>query len=158
MATWCKELTHLKRPWCWERLRAGGEGDDSRWDVWMASLTQWTWVWVNSRSCWWTGRPGLLRFMGSQTVGHDWVTELNWNLISLSLCCWLWSRPLFPLMKLLQRYKSGLFLRYSLTSSWYNPSGFSFSKVKGHYVTLQRLYFDQVFCYILDFGEYFLGI
>ena len=50
LATWCKELTHRKRPWCWERLRAGGEGDSRGWDGWMASLTQWTWVWVNSRS------------------------------------------------------------------------------------------------------------
>ena len=57
LATWCEELTHLKRPWCWERLRAGGEGDDRGWDGWMASLTQWTWVWVDSRSWWWTGRP-----------------------------------------------------------------------------------------------------
>jgi len=79
LATWCEELTHLKRPWCWERLRIGGEGDDRGWDGWMASLTQWTWVWVNSRSWWWTGRPGVLQFMGSQRVGHDWVTELNWK-------------------------------------------------------------------------------
>ena len=79
LATWCKELTHWKRPWCWERLRAGGEGDDRGWDGWMASPTQWTWVWVNSGSWWWTGRPGVLRFMGSQGVGHDWETELNWT-------------------------------------------------------------------------------
>ena len=72
-----QELTYLKRPWCWERLRAGGEGDDRGWDGWMASPTQWTWVWVDSRSWWWTGRPGVLCFMGSQRVGHDWVTELN---------------------------------------------------------------------------------
>ena len=78
LATWCEELTHLKRPWCWERLRAGGEGDDRGWDSWMASPIQWTWVWVNSGSWWWTGRPGVLQFMGSQRVGHDWVTELNW--------------------------------------------------------------------------------
>ena len=78
LATWCGELTHLKRPWCWERLRAG-EGDDIGWDGWMASLIQWTWVWVDSGSCWWTGRPGVLWFMGSQRVGHDWVTELNWT-------------------------------------------------------------------------------
>ena len=57
LATWCKELTHLKRPWCWERLRAGGEGGNRRWDGWMASLTQRTWIWVNSGSWWWTGRP-----------------------------------------------------------------------------------------------------
>ena len=64
---WCEELTHLKRPWCWERLREGGEGDDRGWDGWMASPTQWTWVWVSSRSWWWTGRPGVLWFMGSQS-------------------------------------------------------------------------------------------
>ena len=77
LATWCEELTHLTRPWCWERLRAGGEGDDRGWDGWMASPTHWTWVWVDSRSWWWTMRLGVLRFMGSQRVGHDWVTELN---------------------------------------------------------------------------------
>ena len=68
----------FKRPWCWERLRAGGEGDDRGWDGWMASPTQWTWVWLDSRSWWWTGRPGVLQYMGSQRVGHNWVTELNW--------------------------------------------------------------------------------
>ena len=71
------ELTHWKRPWCWEELGAGGEGDDRGWDSWMALPTWCTWVWVNSRSWWWTGRPGMLQFMGSQRVGHDWVTELN---------------------------------------------------------------------------------
>ena len=79
LTTWCKELTYWKRPWCWERLRAGGEGDNRGWDGWMASPTQWTWVWVNSGSWWWTGRPGMLRFMGSQRVRHDWATELNWT-------------------------------------------------------------------------------
>ena len=79
LATWCKELTHFKRPCCWERLKLGGEGDDRGWDDWMASLTQWTWVWVNSRSWWWTGRPGMLQSMESQRVGHIWVTELNWK-------------------------------------------------------------------------------
>ena len=58
--TWCKELTHWKRPWCWERLKAGGEGDDRGWDGWMASSTWWTWVWASSRSWWWTGKPGIL--------------------------------------------------------------------------------------------------
>ena len=79
LATWCEELTLLKRPWCWEKLRAGGEGDYRGWDGWMASLTQWTWFWVDSGSWWWTGGPGVLRFMGSQRVGHDWATELNWT-------------------------------------------------------------------------------
>ena len=76
MLSWYEELTHLKRPWCWEKLKAG-EGDDREWDGWMASPTQWTWVWVNFGSWWWTGRPGVLQFMGSQRVGHDWATELN---------------------------------------------------------------------------------
>ena len=78
LATWCKELTHLKRPWCWERLKVGEEGDDRGWDGWMASLTQWTWVWVNSRSWGWTVRPGVLQSMGSksQTCLSNW-TELT---------------------------------------------------------------------------------
>ena len=85
LAISCEELTHLKRPWCWERLKAGGEGDDRGWDGWMASPTQRTWVWVNSGSWWWTGRPGVLQSMGSQRVGHDWVTELNWWFLSFAL-------------------------------------------------------------------------
>ena len=79
LATSCEDLTHWKRLWCWEGLGAGGEGDDRGWDGWMASLTGWTWVWVNSGSWWWTGRPGVLRFMGSQRVGHDWATDLIWS-------------------------------------------------------------------------------
>ena len=79
LASWCEELTHLKRPWCWERLRAGREEDDRGWDGWMASPTQWTWVWVNSRIWWWTGRTGMLQSMESQRVAHDWATDLNWN-------------------------------------------------------------------------------
>ena len=79
LATWCEERTHLKRPWCWERLGVGGEGDDRGWDGWMASPTRWTWVWVNSGSWWWTGRLGVLRSMRSQRVGHNWVTEMNWK-------------------------------------------------------------------------------
>ena len=79
LATSCEELTHWKRLWCWEGLGTGGEGDNRRWDGWMASLTGCTWVWVNFGSWWWTGRPGVLRFMGSQRVGHDWATELNWT-------------------------------------------------------------------------------
>ena len=63
--------------WCWEGLGAGGKRDDRGWDGWMASPTRWTWVWVNSRSSWWTGRPGVRQFMGSRRVGHDWATELT---------------------------------------------------------------------------------
>ena len=80
LATSSEELTHWKRLWCWEVLGPGGEGDDRGWDGWMASLTQWTWVWVKSGSWWWTGRPGVLRFMGSQRVGRDWATELHWGI------------------------------------------------------------------------------
>ena len=76
LATWCKELTHWKRPWCWERLKAGGEGNNRGWDGWMASPTQWTWVWASFGSWWWTGKPGMRQSMGLQRVGHDWVTEL----------------------------------------------------------------------------------
>ena len=79
LATWCEELTHLKSPWCWGRLKVGGEGDNRGWDGWMASPTQWTWVWVISGSWWWTGNPGVLQSMGSQGIGHDWVTELKWT-------------------------------------------------------------------------------
>ena len=75
-----RRVDHWKRLWCWEGLGAGGKGDHGGWDGWMASLAQWTWVWLNSRSWWWTGRPGVLWFMGSQRVGHDWATELNWIL------------------------------------------------------------------------------
>ena len=72
-----QRVDSLEKPWCWEGLGAGGEGDDRGWDGWMASPTRWIWVWVNSGSWWWTGRPGVLQFMGSQRVGHDWATELN---------------------------------------------------------------------------------
>ena len=78
-----KEFTHWKRLWCWEGLGAGGEGDNRGWDGWMASPTRWTWVWVNSGSWCWTGRPGVLQFMGLQRVGHNWATELNWTEASL---------------------------------------------------------------------------
>ena len=77
LATWCDELTHWKRPWCWERLKAGG-GDNRGWDGWMASPNWWTWVWVSSGSWWWTGKSGMLQSMRSQRVRHDWATELNW--------------------------------------------------------------------------------
>jgi len=72
----------IGKDWCWEGLGAGGEGDDRGCDGWMASPPRCTWIWVNSRSWWWTGRPGVLQLMESQRVGHDWATELNWT-------CWL---------------------------------------------------------------------
>ena len=88
LATWCRELTHLKRSWCWERLRAGGEADDRGWYGWMASPTQWICVWVDSGNWWWTGRPGVLWFMGSQRVRHDWATELNWTWRKIEIHMW----------------------------------------------------------------------
>jgi len=76
LATWCEEPTHRKRPWCWERLRARGEGDDRGWDSWMASLIQWTWTWANSERWWGTGRPGVLQSVVTkrQTQLGDWTT------------------------------------------------------------------------------------
>ena len=82
-------MTHLKSPWCWEILRAGGEGDDRGWNGWMTSLTQWAWVSVNSGSWRWAGRPGVLQSMGLQRVGHDWATELN-CLFLAELIQWNW--------------------------------------------------------------------
>ena len=87
-ATWCKELTHWKRPSRWERLKAGGEADNRERDGWMAPLTQWTWVRASSRRWWWTGKPGMLQHMGLQSVGQNWATELNlmYLIVHLMLC------------------------------------------------------------------------
>ena len=74
-----QRIGSLKRACCWERLKAGGEGDDREWDAWMASLIQWTWVWVNSGNWWWTGRPDVVQSIGLQRVGQDWETDLNWE-------------------------------------------------------------------------------
>ena len=78
LATWWKEPTHRKRPWHWEKLRAGGEGGNRGWDGWMASPTQQTRVWASSGSWWRTGKPGVLQSKRWQRVEHDWETELNW--------------------------------------------------------------------------------
>ena len=79
----------IGKDWCWERLKAGGERDDRGKDGWMASLTWWTWVWANSGSWWWTGKPGVLQSMGSQRVGQDWVTELYCNNNMINYCRWI---------------------------------------------------------------------
>ena len=95
---------HLKRPRCWERLRAEGEGDDRGWDGWMASPTWWTWVWVR------TEKPGMLQSTGWQRVRHDWATEMNWielkELIDTQLklkhieeSCSPWNYPIFVIKK-----------------------------------------------------------
>ena len=91
LAIWCKEPTHWKRPCCWERLKAGGEGDDRGWDGWMASPTQRTWVWVHSGSWWWTGRPGVLQSMGSQsqTWLSYWTTTICVKHLTSPVCLML---------------------------------------------------------------------
>ena len=80
LTTWCEKLTNLKICWCWERLKAGGEGDNRGWDGWMASPTQWTWIWAGSRSWWWIGRPVMLQSMVSQswTWLRDWTNWIVW--------------------------------------------------------------------------------
>ena len=98
----------LEKTQCWERLKTGGEGDDRGWDGWMASLTRWMWVWVNSGNWWWTGRPRVLRFMGSQRVRHDWATELNWTEGVWEACeFFLCRRPTlgFPLFSIVGKRK-----------------------------------------------------
>ena len=84
LATSCEELTHWKRLWCWEGLRSGGEVDDRGWDGWMASPTRWTWVWVNSGSWWWTGKPGVLRWGRKESDTTEW---LNWTELSSQKKC-----------------------------------------------------------------------
>ena len=90
---------------------------DREWDGWMASLTWWTWVWVNSGSWWWTGRPGMLQFMGSQRVGHVWATELNW-LMCVCVCVCVYDSKLQLWFPFIFQYFSVYFLthRYSLPS------------------------------------------
>ena len=88
----------IGKDWCWEGLGAGGEGDGRGWDGWMASPTRWTWIWVNSGSWWWTGRPGVLWFMGSQRVGHDWATELNWTELIVPLSYIMPSAPWYVIV------------------------------------------------------------
>ena len=84
LATWCKEQTHWKRPWCWERLKEGGEGDDRGWDSWLASPIRWTWVWASSGSQWWTGKPGVLHPWGRKE--SDTTEQLNWTKLNWTEC------------------------------------------------------------------------
>ena len=93
LVIWCSSwvLLHFstfslasRRPWCWERVKVGGEGDDRGGDGWIASLTQWTWVWVSSGSWWWAWKPAVLQSMGLQRVGHEWAIEPNWAVVSAS--------------------------------------------------------------------------
>ena len=90
LATWYKKSTHWKRPWCWERLKAGGEEDDRRWDGWMASLTQRTWIWANSMKWLRTGKSGVLQSMRSQRVRHNWATEQQQQFVFYHFQLRLW--------------------------------------------------------------------
>ena len=114
LATGCEELTDLKRPWCWERLKAQGEGHDRGWDDWMASPTQLGWVWVNSGSWCWTGKPGVQEAMGLQNVGHDWADELLSPYSSLILCQQLYLNLLSIIEVKLPHNKNMLSNKYHL--------------------------------------------
>ena len=114
LATWCEELTQWNRPWCWERLKAGGEGDNRGWDGWMASPTWQTWVWASSGSWWWPGKPVMLQSMGLQRVGHDSATELN----SLLTRSW-WISPLGQCSKCLCKKLWLRFCHLKLSHNFY---------------------------------------
>ena len=101
----------LEKTLCWERLKAGGEGDDREWDGWMASLTRWTCIWISSGSWWWTGKPGVLHSIGSQRVRHDWGTELNWTHIYgdnyiYNIQCYKWIKSSYKQAKYYSNYLS----------------------------------------------------
>ena len=105
LATWSEALTHWKRPCCWERLKAGGEGDNRGWDAGIASPTWWTWDWESSRSWWWTGKPGVLQSMASQRVRYELVTALHWteldcsfSLLTLPFLLWVTSIYFIPVV------------------------------------------------------------
>ena len=109
-----------------ERWGAGGEGDDRGWDGWMASPTQCTWVWVNSGSWWWTGRPGMLWIIGSQRVGHDWVTELNrllWKkkdpIFKQTSCIYFIILVTLFFSLILYFWESNLYSRFFIFAFWY---------------------------------------
>ena len=90
LATWCEELTHFKRSWCWEKLKAGGEWENRQWDGWMASPLKWTWVWLGSGSWWWTRRPGML-----QSIGSQWMPISDWTKLTYSKL-WIYLKNIFP--------------------------------------------------------------
>ena len=126
LATWCKELTHWKRPWCWERLKTGGKGDDRGWAVWMASLTWCTWVWASPRAWWWTGKPGILQSTKLQRVGHVLATELNskWNNpLTISIWNMLFIDPVYKNilhMHLLSEMAQSLSVECAFLAIWIN--------------------------------------
>ena len=117
---WSPHAKSWKSPWCWEGLGAGGEGDERGWDVWMASPTQWTWVWVNSRSWWWTGRPGVLRFMGWQRV--ETTEWLNWTKLNPLYPPWVKKKKKNKKMSVKKIYIILQLELYHLLNCWSNRS------------------------------------
>ena len=95
LVTWCKQLIHWKRPWCWERLKAKGERGNRGWDGWMASPIHSTWVWASSSTWWRIGKPGLLQSMGSQRIGHHWVTEKQQEIARINRQVWVNNNPVY---------------------------------------------------------------
>ena len=148
LATSCEKLTHWKRPWCWEGLGTGGEGGDRGWDGWMASPTQWTWVWVNSGNWWWTGRPGVLWLWDLKE--SDMTERLNWT--ELVLCSVIWDLMDYRLpgssvhrisqariLKLGCHFLlQGIFLTQRL-----NPCLLPFRWILYHWATKEALYFHK---------------
>ena len=137
-----------KTRWRWEGLRAWGEGDERGWDGWMASPTRWTWVWVNSGSWWWIGRPGVLQFMGSQRFRHNWATELNWT--DLNYWCNL-------LINICSFYNLFSFFLRSLSQSlvlWLNIfNGLNYFLKYIHISTFtNKILFDSALLFIFNFS------
>ena len=122
----------IGKDWFWEGLGAGGEGDDRGWDGWMASPTRWTWVWVNSGRWRWTGRPGVLRFMGSQRVGHDWVTELRQIYRDVSLEIWMIEGS----SNLEEKHPS--LREYRVQKPWISRTSLSVPRIQRHQQVLER--------------------
>ena len=153
LATWCEDLAPLKRPWCWQRLRSGGEGDDRGWNDWMASPAQWAWVWVDSGSWRWTGRPGVLWFMGSQsqTLLSDWTdgTESHHGGLNFVSSC-KHKHLLKPHLWILTHWVLGLqYIHWRGTQySFYNSH---YSWALGHIFILNNLqgWADQRWCHHL---------
>ena len=127
LATWCEELTHLKRPWCWETLKVGGEGDDRGWDCWMAALTWWTWVWVSSGSWWWQGSLVSCNPWGCKEL--DMTERLNWTENEMKI----------------YRHRSSIIFFLGHTNHW------SFTALDN----LQCWYFSHVFHVTVDETESF---
>ena len=131
-----EEPIHWKRPWCWERLKAGGEGDDRGLDGWMASLTQWTWLCASSGRWWRTGKPGVLQSVGLQRVGHNWATEKQ-NTCFIPYIFFMGNQPVFQAMG------SG-FVQKILTLDW--SDYLQFARI--HTWFLLVLWIKQLLCWL----------